>query len=154
MEEDVLVKVPHDLPKSLAALGFTEHAAMPSNGEPVTSILPPLCEVPGGSFLMGNDPTFDSEATSDELPQHWVHLATFQMAKYPVTVAEYAAFVRSGHPAPRTTGIAWDVAWEHQQRAKYLDCPVVCVSWHEANEYTSWLAELTNQPWHLPSEAE
>ncbi|MGO8947033.1 MAG: formylglycine-generating enzyme family protein [Ktedonobacterales bacterium] len=140
--------------EQLAALSFTtSHAALP-NGEPVDYILPPVCDVPTGPFLMGSDPERDPEADADELPQHWVEEACFQIATYPVTVAEYACYVNAGHPTPRTTGMVWDISWEDQSKPWRLVYPVVAVSWQEATQYAAWLAELTGQPWRLPTEAE
>jgi formylglycine-generating enzyme required for sulfatase activity len=80
----------------------------------------------------------------DELPQHSVTLAAFQIAKFPVTVAEYACFVRTGQEEPQN--------W-HKQLGK-LDHPVVYVSWQDATDYAQWLADQIGQPWRLPSEAE
>jgi formylglycine-generating enzyme required for sulfatase activity len=73
-----------------------------------------------------------------------VTLPAFQIARCPVTVAEYACFVRSGQREPRN----WQV-----QLAK-LDHPVVFVTWHDAMAYAAWLAKLTGQHWRLPTEAE
>ena len=82
-------------------------------------------------------------------------LAAFQIGAYPVTVAEYACFVRAnGRAAPigedTTPG---QVSWRTQMTHR-LDHPVVMVSWYDAVAYAQWLADLTDQPWRLPSEAE
>jgi formylglycine-generating enzyme required for sulfatase activity len=107
-------------------------------------VLPPVSAVPAGSFLMGSDPQRDPNAQSDEMPQSQLTLGAFQMATYPVTVAEYSAFVRSGHAEP--------AGWSDQ--LGNLDHPVVYVSWNDAVAYAAWLAKLTGQPWRLPTEAE
>jgi formylglycine-generating enzyme required for sulfatase activity len=123
----------------------------PSNG--MELIVPPVCDVPAGPFLMGSDPKKDTQADTDrELPQRSVSLKAYQIAKYPVTVAEYDCFVRAiGHPEPKSpyNQLTWA-----QQREERLDHPVVNVSWHDAVAYTAWLAEQTGQPWRLPTEAE
>jgi len=67
----------------------------------VEVILPPLCDVPTGEFLMGSDPKKDGNAYDSEKPQHRVTLAGFQIARFPVTVAEYACFVRSVQEQPK-----------------------------------------------------
>jgi formylglycine-generating enzyme required for sulfatase activity len=122
----------------------------------VEVIVPPVCLVPDGPFLMGSEPEFDDDAAANELPQHQVELAAFQIAKYPVTVAEYACFVRSGHPQPPalTHYESWYVATWEKQLVSGQDKPMVRVSWYDATQYAAWLAEITGQPWHLPSEAE
>jgi formylglycine-generating enzyme required for sulfatase activity len=54
-----------------------------------------LVRVPGGSFLMGSD-EFDLEA-----PERTVELETFEIGRYPVTVAEYAVFAaETSHELP------------------------------------------------------
>ena len=139
---------PDQFPQRLANLGFTAHS---DNG--IEYILPPRCTVPAGPFLMGSDPKRDSEASKSEQPQHTVTLATYGIARFPVTVAEYACFVRAGQPSPQ-----WNerqgttVPWPEQLQR--LDHPVVCVSWNDARSYASWLTYITGQSWRLPTEAE
>jgi formylglycine-generating enzyme required for sulfatase activity len=106
--------------------------------------------VPAGAFLMGSDPAHDKEMQDREKPQHWVTLAGFQIAKFPVTVAEYACFVRTGHAEPRSPNN--QLTW--QQQRERPDHPVVNVSWNDAVAYVAWLAKTTKQGWRLPSEAE
>ncbi len=127
------------LPYSLRQLGFE---ALVRRDIPL--IVPPRRPVPPGEFLMGSDKTKDSQAYDNELPQHRVTLAAYQMAQFPVTVAEYGSFVRAGQKEPQN--------WQSQLERP--DHPVVYVSWHDAVAYAAWLAELTGQPWRLPTEAE
>ena len=137
---------PAPTPARLAALGF---AARRVNG--VEVILPPLCDVPAGDFLMGSDPQQDKDAWPDEQPQYLIPLPhAFQIARHPVTVAEYACFVHDGHAAPKSPYN--ELTWE-QQAARY-DHPVVNVSWRDATAYATWLAKITGQLWRLPTEAE
>lgn len=71
----------------------------------VELIVPPLCDVPAGAFLMGSDKRKDAQAGDNEQPQHSLTLAAFQITKFPVTVAEYVCFVRTGHAPSRTMGL-------------------------------------------------
>ncbi|HEV2238071.1 MAG TPA: formylglycine-generating enzyme family protein, partial [Ktedonobacterales bacterium] len=135
----VPVNAPNLLPPRLAQLGF--HAYRSGDTEYIVS---PVCDVPAGTFLMGSDPKKDKDWLEYEKPQHSVTLAANRIAKYPVTVAEYACFVHAGQKQPRD--------WKQQLGA--LDHPAVYVSWHEATAYATWLAERTGEPWRLPSEAE
>ncbi len=112
-------------------------------------ILPPVVPVPIGEFLMGSDNRRDSQVFDNELLQHRVPLGIYQIAKYPLTVAEYACFVRAGHRESQTFN---NVTWQTQLR--HLDHPVVCVTWYDAMAYAAWLARLTGQPWRLLTEAE
>jgi formylglycine-generating enzyme required for sulfatase activity len=93
---------------------------------------------------MGSDLQRDRATLTDETPLQQLTLRAFQVATYPVTVAEYNAFVRTGHAQPSL--------WSAQLR--YLDHPVTYVSWYDAIAYAAWLAKLTGQLWRLPTEAE
>jgi formylglycine-generating enzyme required for sulfatase activity len=140
MSEQLPVQLPVQLPTRLAALGFAKRRASDTE-----LILPPMVTVPAGEFLMGTDPQRDrGESLHDETPQHWLTLAGFQIARYPVTVAEYVCFVRAGQQ--RLDEWRWQL--------EKLDHPVVSVSWHDAVDYAAWLAGLLGQPWRLPSEAQ
>jgi formylglycine-generating enzyme required for sulfatase activity len=135
-------------PPRLADLGYRVTFL---NGAEV--ILPPLCDVPAGPFLMGSDPANDTAAQSNEQPQHWVTLLAYQIGKYPVTVAEYACFVRATN-SHKPSGIPLvTMNWQKQLRER-LDHSVVLVKWRDAMAYTQWLAQRTGDTWRLPSEAE
>ena len=130
--------------QELADLGFTVHSS-----DNVEYILPPLCTVPAGEFLMGSDPGQDSVAakeswTDREKPQHLVTVAAYEIARFPVTVAEYACFVRAGQRDPAD----WDT-----QRSK-PDHPVVNMMWDDIVAYVAWLSEQSRQRWRLPTEPE
>lgn len=133
------------LPPRMAELGFVWRI---TNG--VEVVVPPVCDVPGGEFLMGSDRKQDPQAFASEMPQHRVVLPTYQIATFQVTVAEYACFIRAtGHALPVTDGL---VDWDKQ--LERLDHPVVCVTWDDAMDYAGWLARLTGESWRLPTEAE
>lgn len=133
---------PDRFPPRLAQLGFVANTR---NG--VAFITPPVCQIGAGEFLMGSDPRRDNQASSAEQPQHRVNLAAYAIARYPVTVAEYACFVED-----KTANQRQPSDWANQLQK--LDHPVVSVSWDDAVAYAAWLAKLTGQPWRLPTEAE
>ena len=89
-----------------------------------------------------------SPANPDEAPQHDVDVPEFIISAYPVTVAEYACFVRSGYQPPYDKGILW------RDQLGHLDRPIVNVSWNDAMAYATWLRSQTGQAWRLPTEAE
>jgi formylglycine-generating enzyme required for sulfatase activity len=93
---------------------------------------------------MGSDPDRDKACFPDELPRHDVTLRAYEIARFPVTVAEYACFVRSGQGQPQN--------WQSQLRK--LDHPVVNVNWYDVVAYATWLSHLTRQVWRVPTEAE
>ncbi len=106
--------------------------------------------IPPGGFIMGTDiEAFygtalanSAHAKLDEAPMHIRFLEAYRIAQYPVTNAEYAAFVKATHhppPAHWKNGI-------HSPDAAKL--PVVQVSWHDCNTYARWAGK------RLPTEAE
>jgi serine/threonine-protein kinase len=107
-----------------------------------------LVRVPAGEFLMGSDPAKDKHASDDEQPQHVVELPEFAIGKYPITNAQYAAFVRAtGRGAPEH--------WEDGEiPSGEEDHPVVYVSWRDAMAFCEWLSRETGKGFVLPSEAE
>lgn len=102
---------------------------------------PQTVRIPAGPFLMGS-------TDEHEEPQHTVDLPEYFIGKYPVTNAEYQAFVReTGHAPPWH----WDGEAYPEERG---DHPVVYVTWHDALAYCQWLSEKTGKTYRLPSEAE
>jgi formylglycine-generating enzyme required for sulfatase activity len=125
--------------------------------------------IPAGQFSMGSSSADQAwavshgttaESVSDESPQHAVSLRSFALGKYDVTVGEYAVFVReTGYSdGNKQTGVSWrNPGFKQTDRD-----PVVCVSWHDARAYVSWLNSKTRQkestggdgPYRLPSESQ
>jgi formylglycine-generating enzyme required for sulfatase activity len=117
-------------------------------------------EIPEGPFLMGSKKD-DSLAHKYEFDQHPVTLPRYYIARYPVTVAQFQAFVQDSRYQP-----------EDEDSFRGLsNHPVVYVSRHEAHKYCEWLTErlrewkgtpkplatlLRQEGWQvtLPSEAE
>ena len=55
-------------------------------------LLPPLVDIPGGTYHIGSD----EGLYADEAPVHRVELQSFAMAQFPVTNAEWALFMQAG----------------------------------------------------------
>lgn len=88
----------------------------------------------GGNFLMGNN------EVRDEAPEEEVYTGPFWMDIHPVTVQEFAQFLKeTGHPEPKF--------WRDPQY-NGPDQPVVGVNWAEAKAYAEWIGK------DLPSEAQ
>ncbi len=118
----------------------------------VEVIVPPLALIPAGIFQMGSDKSRDHEAYDYELPQHSVALDRYEMARFPLTVAEYACAVRAkavGEPPKPSYN---DVTW--QKQLGRLDHPVVNVSWRDILAFVDWLRQVTGESWRMPTEAE
>jgi sulfatase modifying factor 1 len=96
-------------------------------------------DIPGGRFAMGSDTGQD-----DERPVHDVEVDAFACAIYPVTQAEYAAFLdATGHERPR----------DWPGTITISDLPVTGVSWLDAVAYCRWRCEGGDAV-RLPTEAE
>jgi len=105
---------------------------------------------------MGSDKKKDPQADGIEQPQHEVELGEYYIARYPVTVAQFKAFVEASKYKPR----------DPDSLRGQPNHPVVRVTWYDALAYCDWLtAQLPNLPdlppelkrgWRvtLPSEAE
>ena len=115
--------------------------------------------IPAGTFLMGaqngnkNGPNYDAKASDREAPVHEVHLKSYRIGRFPVTVQEFGEFIKDGgykiekHWAAGGFGQFTEAEyWAEQQQ--YPNRPVVSVSWFEASAYCAWKGG------RLPTEAE
>lgn len=119
--------------------------------------------VPAGPFLMGR--TRDVSVPS-ETPQFTCNLIQrpYRISKYPVTVAQYQAFVVVGGYQQRRwwtdAGWVWNELQESRGPEEYepiyqtANHPRVGVCWFEATAYCRWLSEVMRRVIRLPSEAE
>ncbi len=111
---------------------------------------PETIYVPSGPFLMGSD---DPDAAAAERPQHTLHLPEFRIGRRPVTVGQYAAFIKDAKAHPMPPG------WFNRQPPPDLGDPggqpIVNVSWFDALAYCAWLSEQCKPRCYLlPSGAE
>ena len=103
------------------------------------SALPPVREpemiaIANGSFAMG------SNDDMSEKPVHPVSVKAFAISKFPIMVREWNACVAAKQCADLASG--------------GLEIPVTNVSWVDAKQFVSWLAQVTHKNYRLPSEAE
>ncbi len=96
-------------------------------GEPLLGFI----EVPAGPFWMGSAER-DEEADDDEKLLHQVTLPRYFIARYPVTVAQFQAFVA-------VTRYVWSYQYREQGEPTH---PVVWVTWYDALAYGRWLGEV------------
>ncbi len=129
-------------------------------------LLPRFIPVPAGEFTMGTD-----DGDEDERPAHRVLVEAFHLSVHPVTIEQYAEFVRqTGHPAPGVRELprivspaqemtfrelarsdAWRDGDAPRQRARH---PVTLVTWADAVAYCRWLSDKIDRVVRLPTEAE
>ena len=87
-------------------------------------------EIPAGPFTMGSDKKRDEQAFDDELSAHPVTLPAFYIARFPVTVAQFRAYVEDAGVTPGDADCLRGAA----------NHPVANVSLHEALAYCDGLA--------------
>ena len=116
------------------------------------------CYVRQGAYRIGGWAANKPEAT--------ITLPAFWLARYPITVAQYAPFVADGYGEDAEcwwTKAGWQ--WKKSQKrtqplywndAKYggVNQPVIGVTWYEAAAYCAWLSAQTGYELRLPTEAE
>ncbi|MCK6574823.1 formylglycine-generating enzyme family protein [Myxococcota bacterium] len=85
--------------------------------------------IEGGSYRPGTPGATDDEAP----PSYDVRVATFELSKTEVTVAQYRKCVNEGPcTAPDTRA---GCNWDKPDRANH---PVNCVDWHQARQFAEW----------------
>ncbi len=102
---------------------------------------PDMIVLSPNTFTMGD---ISGVGNDNEKPAHPVTLKhKFSLSRFEITFAQYDQFARqTGRKLPSDEG------WGRGKQ------PVINVSWRDANAYARWLAEQTNLPYRLPSEAE
>ncbi|MEI8164864.1 MAG: SUMF1/EgtB/PvdO family nonheme iron enzyme [Chloroflexales bacterium] len=158
----------------------------------VCDLPPPMVEIQGGSFVIGSSATeaelantaYGGDWASREINEQQVFVTSFDLARYPVTNAQFQHFIAAEGYKPDAPW--WDVAgraWlaRDDQATKGLQSwqqrttkrqpsdwddprfgiarpnhPVVGVSWYEATAFCRWLTHHLNDGavYRLPSEAE
>lgn len=131
--------------------------ARPQNQQPAPVPHNQLLSIPAAAYPLGDD------LHPAERPAHTLQLEAFQLARLPVTNADFARFLEAGaYQNPdywlpegwnfiQAEGIKAPAFWQKRGYAcslDYPDYPVMGVSWYEAMAYAAW-AGL-----RLPSEAE
>lgn len=103
--------------------------------------------IPAGKFWMGDD----KSQYDDERPAHQVFLPEYQIARVPITNAQYALYLQDVknikvRPPDYWLGNSVPPGLENH--------PVVNVSWYDAMAYCRWLGQKIEKAVNLPSEAE
>jgi formylglycine-generating enzyme required for sulfatase activity len=99
---------------------------------PVSS--PEMVPLAGGTFAMG------SNQDPSEMPVHRVTIKPFEISKFPITIGEWNQCVAAKVCEYIPTG---DDA-----------SPVTNLSWSDTRQFLTWLAQITQKSFRLPSEAE
>jgi formylglycine-generating enzyme required for sulfatase activity len=106
--------------------------------------------IPAGEFMMGS-PDSDSDAGSNEKPQHKVRITKpFYLGVYEVTQAEYERVMETNPSWFSPRGMA-------KEKVAGLDTgrfPVEYVSWEDATKFCKKLSAKEGKTYRLPTEAE
>jgi formylglycine-generating enzyme required for sulfatase activity len=107
--------------------------------------MPEFVEIPGGTFVMGADPSrdalaYDNERWSQAEGEGFTQVAPFYIARHEITVAAFAEFVQRSR-------------WKADARALAAppSHPVAFVSWPDALAYCRWLEVHLKQSPTTPS---
>jgi formylglycine-generating enzyme required for sulfatase activity len=101
-----------------------------------------MVRIPAGEFLMGSPAR---QGNKDEHPFHRVYLDAYYVDVCEVTNRQYRAFCdATGRPYPKKP----DFKGIENYFTDFPDCPVVEVTWDDAEAYAVWAGE------RLPTEAE
>lgn len=131
-----------------------------------------MVRIPAGEFIMGSDKSKDPQAYDNELPQHRLSLQEYWIGKTPITVAQFAAFIKATNYKTKAekdgksytwTGGEWKemigADWSHPRGpssniTQKQGHPVIHISWDDGMAYIKWASEVSKVEMMLPSEAE
>jgi formylglycine-generating enzyme required for sulfatase activity len=120
--------------------------------------------VPAGEFMMGSKDDSLAWPGGSETPRHRPTLDAYRISKYPITYAQYTAFVHDGGYTER-----WRKCWARDgwnwkgertgpdREGGVFDLPnhpAVMITWYEAAAFCNWLGERSGLKVTLPSEAQ
>jgi len=125
--------------------------------------IPEMILIPAGTVIMGTSDAqvedlilkeswaedwYERDMFRVEQPQHTVSVPAFEISRFPITNAQYHAFVwETGHRIPRN----WNGFHIPADRDNH---PAVEVSQHDARAYCAWLKQKTGKSYRLPTEVE
>jgi formylglycine-generating enzyme required for sulfatase activity len=123
------------------------------------------CDVLAGDFIMGNTQQTDEMAYDDESPQHTEQIRdSYCISKYPITNAQFDAFVMDGGYTDKWRACWTPAGWEWKgdrvtpdKQGGVFDLPnhpAVMVTWYEAQAFCIWLGKKLNLAVALPTEAQ
>jgi len=106
------------------------------------------CEIPAGTFIRGSQNN-NWGFRNLETPQQEIDLPAFRLGRYPVTNAQYAAFLEDGGYTEKWRSCWTEAGWadkadrqESYQLGGIFDLPnhpVMAVTWYEAIAFCNWL---------------
>ncbi len=126
----------------------------PSQDCPVCPLIVPISS---GRALVGASQKIVAKGAQSGPASHAVVKSGFGIGKFEITVGEFKAFVdETGHRPSQScrSGGKPGGNFKNPGFSQGSESPVTCVSWEDANAYTSWLTLKTNKTYRLPTEIE
>lgn len=171
LEEDRIGDLRGSLDDAIRYGGLEPGQVFQDDLEGMDAYGPAMVVIPSGSFMMGS-PEDEEGRVDNEGPRFRVVFDRgFALGQNEVTVGQFRRFVeatgyvsdaeRSGNSRIYMAGSGRvserrNVTWEDDYLGEPAEdsLPVVHVSWNDASAYADWLAEQTDRPYRLPTEAE
>ncbi|MGD0090516.1 MAG: SUMF1/EgtB/PvdO family nonheme iron enzyme, partial [Planctomycetota bacterium] len=128
-----------------------------------------LVLVKAGEFMMGGTGKSGTYWQGNQGPIHKVTITKpYYVGKYPVTVAQFAAFVnatkyqtdceKAGNKGISVINNSWGgrtgINWREPGLEQTPDHPVVLVSWNDTQAFVAWASKQSGRDVRLPSEAQ
>ncbi|GAB2607059.1 SUMF1/EgtB/PvdO family nonheme iron enzyme [Belliella aquatica] len=107
---------------------------------PIKQLMNDMEYISGGTFEMGCTQEQRGKCADNEFPNHAVTLSSFQIGKFEVTRAQWYAVMKY---YPKSPANCTDP-----------NCPIVHITWNEAQIFLSKLNKMTKSNYRLPTEAE
>jgi len=128
---------------------------------------PEMVALAPGEFMMGSPASEDGHQEVEGLPRRVVIPRRIAIGKFDVTLDQFSSFIAETGMSvsdlchvivafDRVNGI-WGPPEASFRRPGFDTVgsqPVVCISWHDAQAYASWLQRRTGKAYRLPTEAE
>lgn len=135
------------LPRTIASLGKPKSAITPPPG---------MIVIPAGPAAVGCPAAPSLDCGNPVVTIAEVEIATFEIDRVPVTVADYARCVRNDHCSANGLRVPFFRGEEQPEVAKFCNWdvkgrerhPINCVSWEQARQYCRWAGK------RLPTGAE
>lgn len=131
------------------------------------------CDIPGGDLILGVDETQQEEILKQtwgrdaqfrrETPSCPITVRPFKISKYPITYAQFQAFLDDLDEGYNMREWWTQAGWNWKQNAapvpepewgKQANLPRTNISWFEAVAFCNWLSSKINCTVRLPTEAE
>ena len=98
-----------------SALGQPKPESKPDRSFSECPQCPPMVGIPAGKFLMGS-PAHEPGRFDSEGPQHVVTVKAFALSKYPVTSADFLAFLGATGYQPQPCNPLLGLGWRQLHR--------------------------------------